>query len=81
MLIGGDDISNDIITLNACFCVFFNVCLHSRSFPRHTDWRKYDSSVDREPHGNWRPNSNSRDLVVRSPSFSCATAPESLLAG
>ena len=27
MLIGGDDISNDIITLGT---LFFNVCLHSR---------------------------------------------------
>ena len=28
MLIGGDDISNDIITLGLCFHVFFNVFLH-----------------------------------------------------
>ena len=26
MLIGGDDISNDVITLDACFHVVFNVC-------------------------------------------------------
>ena len=39
MLIGGDDISNDVITLGACFLVFFNVCLHLRSFPLCTDWR------------------------------------------
>ena len=35
MLIGGDDISNDVITLDACFhCfhLFLNVSLHSRSF-------------------------------------------------
>ena len=32
MLIGGDDISNDVITLEVCFHVFFNVSLHSRSF-------------------------------------------------
>ena len=32
MLIGGDDISTDVITLGACFRVFFNVSLHSRSF-------------------------------------------------
>ena len=32
MLIGGDDISNDVITLEVCFRVFFNVSLHSRSF-------------------------------------------------
>ena len=28
MLIGGDDISNDVITLGACFHVPLNVCLH-----------------------------------------------------
>ena len=39
MLIGGDDISNDVITLGACFLVFFNVCLHLRSFPLCADWR------------------------------------------
>ena len=44
MLIGGDDISNDVITLGACFHVFFNVCLHSRSFPLRADWRKSDVS-------------------------------------
>ena len=70
MLIGGDDISNDVITLGACFHVFFNVCLHSRSFPLRADWRKSDSSVDGEPQGNWRWNSNSRDVVASSPSFS-----------
>ena len=32
MLIGEDYISNDVITLGACFQVFFNVCLHSPSF-------------------------------------------------
>ena len=29
MLIGRDDISNDVITLGACLHVFFNVCFHS----------------------------------------------------
>ena len=36
----------------------------------HADWRKSDSSVDGQPRGNGRRNSNSRDLVARSPSFS-----------
>ena len=27
MLIGGDDITNDVITFDTCFHVFFNVCL------------------------------------------------------
>ena len=31
--------------------MFFNVCLHSRSFPLRADWRKFDSSVDKEPQG------------------------------
>ena len=62
MLIGGDDISNGI---------FFNVCLHSCSFPLCADWQKSDSSVDGEPQGNWGWNSNSRDVVaINSPSFS-----------
>ena len=63
MLIGGDDTGNDVITLGASFNVFFNVCLHSRSFPLRADWRKPDRSVDGEPQGNWRQNSNSRDVV------------------
>ena len=49
--------------------VFFNVCLHSRLFLLRSPWRKSDSSVDREPQGNWRWNSNSRDIVASSPSF------------
>ena len=60
MLIGGDDISNDVITLGTCFSM---LVLHSRSFPLRADWRKSDSSVDGELHGNWRWNSNSRDQV------------------
>ena len=67
MLIGGDDISNDVITLGTCFSM---LVLHSRSFPLRADWRKSDSSVDGEPQGNWRWNSNSRDVVASSPSFS-----------
>ena len=27
MLIGGDDITNDVITFGACFYMVFNVCL------------------------------------------------------
>ena len=38
------------------------------------DWRKSACSVDREPQGNWRWNSNSRDVVASSPSFSRLTA-------
>ena len=39
----------------------FHGFLHSRSFPYRADWRKSDSSVDGEPQGNWRWNSNSRE--------------------
>ena len=67
MLIGGDDISYDVITP---WHVFFNICLHSRSFPLLADWRKSGNSVDVEQQGNWRWNSNSRDVVASSPSFS-----------
>ena len=67
MLIGGHDISNDLITP---WHVFFNVSLHSRSFPLRADWRKFDNSVDGEPQCNWRWNSNSTDVVASSPSFS-----------
>ena len=50
--------------------VFFNVCLHSRSFPLRADWRKSDGPTDREPQGNWRWNWNARDGVASSPFFS-----------
>ena len=60
MLIGGDDISNDVNTLGTCCHVFFNVCLHSRSFPLRADRRKSNSTVDRD----------SRYVVASSPSFS-----------
>ena len=36
----------------------------SGSFPLHADWQKSNSSVDGEPQGNWRRNSNSRDVVA-----------------
>ena len=42
--------------------MFFNVCLHSRSFPLRPDWRKSDSSVDEEHQRNWKWNYNSKDL-------------------
>ena len=48
--------------------------VHSRSFLLRVDWRKSDSSVDGEPQGNWRWNSNSRGIVASSPSFSCSAA-------
>ena len=68
MLIGGDDISNDVITLGTCFSMFVYIIL--RSFLLHADCPKSDSSVDGEPQGNRRWNSNSRDVVSSSPCFS-----------
>ena len=67
MLIGRDDISSEVIYLSL---VFLNVCLHLRSFPLRADWWKSDHSVDGEPQGNWRWNSNSTDVTARSSSFS-----------
>ena len=46
--IGRDDIGSGVIYL---WFVFFNVCLHSRSFPLRADWWKSDCSVDGEPQG------------------------------
>ena len=69
MLIGRDDISNDVITLALvfqCLCTFTLVSVHCR---------KSDSSVDRKPQGHWRwKYSNSRDIVGSSTSFSHPTA-------
>ena len=45
MLIGGDDISNDIITLGTCFSMFVAFA----PFPLRTDWQEFDRSVDGEP--------------------------------
>ena len=64
MLIGGYDISNDIITLGTCF---FNVCSHSHSFSLRADWRKSDSSVDGEPQGNWKWNLTLQALLPYRP--------------
>ena len=36
--------------------MFFNVCIHSRSFPFCTDWQESESSVNRELQVNWRWN-------------------------
>ena len=50
-----------------CFFFFFTLAIVSAS-----RWlaRKLDSSVDGEPQGHWRWNSNSRDEFASSPSFS-----------
>ena len=74
-VIGRDDIGSDVIYL---WLVFFNVCLHSRSFPLRADWWKSDCSVDGEPQGNWRWNSNSRDVIASTPSLSHPTTKSAL---
>ena len=48
MLIGGDDISNDVITLGTCF---FYVCLRSRSFPLHADGGNLTAQSTRSHRG------------------------------
>ena len=73
MLIDGDDISIDVITLGKCFSMFVYICAPF-CFPIWADWRKSDSSVHREPQGNCKWNSNSRDIVASSPSFPCPAA-------
>ena len=47
--------------------MLFNVCSQLSSFPLPADWRKSDSSVDGEK---WRWNSNFRDVVASTFSFS-----------
>ena len=68
MLIGRDNISNDVITLGTCFSVFFYV----RTLFRFEliAWGQSDSSVDGEPQGNWRWNSNSSWLAPVRNAFS-----------
>ena len=65
MLIGGDDICNDIITLDTCFSMFVYIGL--------VDWWKYDSSVDEEPAtGELEVEFKFQDVVA---SFSSFTRP------
>ena len=58
------------LPLAMCFQCLFTIALLSASY----DWRKSDSSLDGKQQGNWEWNSNSRDAVASSPSFSCPTA-------
>ena len=57
MLIGRDDISNDVIILGMHFSMSVYICIYFH-------FLLTDSSVDGEPKGNWRWNSNSRDVVA-----------------
>ena len=65
MLIGGYDINNDVITLGPLLMFVYIFLL----FLLFADWGKSDSSVDGEPQGIWRWNSNSRDVIASSPWF------------
>ena len=67
ILIGGDDISNDVITLGTCSSMLFYI---RTLFHFALIGGKSDSSVDGEPQGNWRWNSNSRGVIASSPFFS-----------
>ena len=55
MLIGGDDISNDVITLGTCFSMLLTFAFVSPSLWLAEIWK---CSVDGEPQGNCRWNSN-----------------------
>ena len=70
MLIGRNDISNDVITLGMCFQCLFTFVLISAS----RLLAKSDSSVDGEPQENWRWNSTYRDIVASSPSLQATIA-------
>ena len=65
ILIGGDDISNDVITLGTCFSMFVNI----RPFFRFALIENLKAQSTRGATGGW--NSYSRDVVASSPSFSC----------
>ena len=56
--------------------LFFNVCLHSRSFHFALIGGNLTAQSTGRRELNWRWNSNSRDLIASSPSFSCAPPPE-----
>ena len=70
MLIGGYDINNDVITLGPLSMFVYILLLFLLLFLLFADWEKSDSSVDGEPQGSWRWNSNSRDVIASSPWFS-----------
>ena len=70
MLIGGDDISNDVITSARVFQCLFTFALVSSSRWLAEIWQLSRRGATR----NWRWNSNSRDVVASSPSFSRSAA-------
>ena len=81
MPIGGDNISNDIITLGLCFSMFayFCTCFHFVLIGGNLT-----AELTGSHRKNWRWNSNSGDVVARSTSFfhlATRASPESLHTG
>ena len=71
MLIGRDDISNDVITFGVCFHMFFNLCLRSRWFPFCADILAKISPLSRRKlQGIVRGIQISKDVIASSPSLS-----------
>ena len=66
-LIGGDDIGYDVITLGMCFSVFVYFCAYFR-------FALISGNVTAQSTESHRWNSNSRDVVASSPSFSSPVA-------
>ena len=69
ILIGRDDISNDVYPWRVLPCVF--QCLFTFVLISPSHWLAEIWQLSRR--GNWRQNSNSRDVVASSPSFSRLT--------
>ena len=67
LVIGGGDISNDVITLGACFSMFVYIRVRFRLALIGVNLTSQSTGATQ---GNWRWNSNSRDVVASSPSFS-----------
>ena len=65
-MIGGDDISKDVITLATCFSMF----VHIRAGFRLALIGGNLKAQSTGSHRGWRWNSNSRNVVASSPSFS-----------
>ena len=70
MLIGRDDISNDVITLGTCFSIFVYIRVRFRFALIGGNLTAQSTGAT----GNWRWNSNFRSVVEGSPTFSCPAA-------
>ena len=66
MLIGRDDISNDVITLGTCFSIFVYICVRFRFALIGGNLTAQSKGAT----GNWRWNSNFRGVVEGSLTFS-----------